>query len=147
LRTAVKREIAKLRILGVAHWRFRCYVVEYNLGVLDNWRREHQGDDKLLAKLDTRLRFLQQQPRDKWVRPYFDTLTDDCAGLGELRFEHMNVQYRFIGFASKEMEYTWLAAVTEKGGRFVPKDTCAIAQHRKRAVVADRSLAVDCDPD
>ncbi len=131
----------------MADWRFRCYVVADNLDVLDNWRREHEDDDKLLARLDTRLRYLRQQPREKWIRPYFDTLGEDCAGLGELRFEYKNVQYRFIGFASRGMEWTWLCAAIEKGEKFVPKSTCATAQGRKRAVVADRSLAVDCDPD
>jgi hypothetical protein len=131
----------------VADWRFRCYVVADNVDVLDNWRQAHEGDDKLLVKLDTRLRFLQQQPRDKWVRPYFDTLSDDCAGLGEIRFQYKNVQYRFIGFASGAEEYTWVLTATEKGDKFVPKNACEAAQRLKRAVIADRSLAVDCDPD
>jgi hypothetical protein len=132
----------------VADWRFRCYVVEDNVLVLDKWRREHAGDEKLLAKLDARLRFLQQQPRDKWVRPHFDTLSGDCAGLGELRFEYRNVQHRVIGFASAEMEWTWLMVAIERGGKFVPLDTCAIAQRRKKAAIADRSVVTrdyECD--
>ncbi len=131
----------------MADWRFRCYFVEDNVDVLDKWKRDHANDDKLLARLDTRLRFLQQQPRDKWVRPYFDTLSDDCEGLGELRFEYKNVQYRFIGFASGQMEYTWVMAAIEKSDKFVPVNTCETAQRLKRAVLADRSLAGDCDPD
>ena len=101
----------------------------------------------LLAKLDTRLRFLQQQSREFWRRPYFDTLSDDCSGLGEVRFEYRNIQHRILGFASGQMEYTFLMAAVERGDKFEPHDTCDIAQRRKRAALADRSLAVDCDTD
>ena len=131
----------------MANWRFRCYVVEDDLDVLDKWRQDHGGEDRLLAKLDTQLRFLQQQPRDKWIRPHFDTLSNDCAGLGELRLQHKNVQHRIIGFASGREEYTWLFAAKEIGGKFVPRDTCPTAQGRRTAVTSNRSLAVDCDPD
>jgi len=128
----------------MAAWAFRCYLINDN-DVLDEWRKANEADDKLLVKLDTRLRFLQQQPRDKWVRPYFDTLSDDCAGLGEVRFEHKNIQHRLIGFASGHLEFTFLMAVIEKGGKFVPLTTCTIAQTRKTQVLAERSLASDCD--
>lgn len=101
--------------------------------------------DQVQAKFDQRLRFLRQQPRDKWVRPYFDTLSAPCDGLGEVRFECGNVQYRPIGFASGAMEYTLVFIATEKGDKFIPKDTCASAQKRKAEVLADRSRADDCD--
>jgi hypothetical protein len=110
---------------------------------IDAWLRAQS--DKLQAKVDQRLRHLAQQPRDKWVRPYFDTLSDDCAGLGEVRLEVGNVQHRLLGFASGQREFTFVFWAVEKGGKFVPKDTCAIAQRRKAEVVADRSRAHDCD--
>lgn len=131
----------------MADWAFRCYLVRHGLDVLDEWRQLYDGDDKLLAKLDTRLRFLQQQSREFWRRPYFDTLSDDCSGLGEVRFEYRNIQHRILGFASGQMEYTFLMAAVERGDKFEPHDTCDIAQRRKRAALADRSLAVDCDTD
>jgi hypothetical protein len=131
----------------MADWQFRCYLVRPDLDVLDEWRAARDGDDALIAKLDTRLRFLKQQPRDRWTRPSFDTLSDDCAGLGEVRFEYKNVQYRPLGFASGKMEFTFVFVATEKGGKFVPKNACKVALERKAEVEADRSKARDCDPD
>ena len=130
----------------MAGWTYRCYVVSTD-DVLDQWRKTYEADDKLLARLDTRLRFLQQQPRDKWVRPYFDTLSGECSGLGEVRFEHRNIQHRIIGFASGQMEFCFVFAAIEKGDKFVPLSTCTISQARKREVVADRSRTRDCDCD
>lgn len=131
----------------MADWQFRCYLVGQDLDVLDEWRNANAADDALIAKLDTRLRFLRQQPRDRWVRPNFDTLGNDCSGLGEVRFEYKNVQYRPLGFASGKMEFTFVFVAIEKGGKFVPKNTCKVAQERKAEVEADRSKARDCDPD
>ena len=79
-------------------WTFRCYLDSRGSDVIDEWYRAQP--DALQAKFDTRMRYLQQQPRSSWIRPYFDTLSDDCAGLGELRLEWKNVQHRIIGFAS-----------------------------------------------
>lgn len=131
----------------MADWQFRCYLLGSEIDVLDEWRNAHAHDDALIAKMDTRLRFLRQQPRDRWVRPSFDTLSKDCAGLGEVRFEHKNVQYRPIGFSSGRMEFTFVFVATEKSDKFVPKNTCKVAQERKREVESDRSKARDCDPD
>lgn len=95
--------------------------------------------DKVQAKFDTRLRYLRQQPRDKWVRPYFDTLSGGCAGLGEIRFEYKNVQHRPIGFSSGEMEYTVLFFAIEKDNKFEPRTTCRQSQNRKIEVQRDES--------
>lgn len=124
-------------------WTFRCYLDANGADVIDAWLGAQ--NDKIQAKFDQRVRHLRQQPRDKWVRPYFDTLSDDCSGLGEIRFEVGNVQHRVIGFASDEMEFTLVFVATEKGGKFVPKDTCKSAQRRKTEVLADRTRAHDCD--
>lgn len=126
-------------------WEFRCYLVSDGRTALDEWLESQPVSAE--AKLDQRMRHLQQQPRDKWNRPSFDTLDDDCAGLGELRMVLKNVQYRVIGFASGEMEYTWLMVAKEVGGKFVPRNTCEIAQRRRAEVVKDRSKADACDFD
>jgi hypothetical protein len=123
-------------------WRFRCYVVNGEIDAIDEWY--DRQPDQLQAKFDTRMRFLQQTPRDKWVRPYFDTLGGECAGLGEVRFEWKNVQYRPIGFASGEMEFTLVFVAEERGGAFVPRNTCRRSQSRKAEVTRDRERARDC---
>jgi hypothetical protein len=126
-------------------WRFKCYLDEEGHDVINEWLDDQP--DALQAKVETRIRFLQQRERHEWVRPYFDTLHGDCNGIGELRLEFKNVQYRILGFASGAMEYTWLMITKEIGGSFVPKNACADAQKRKALVTADRRRARDCEFD
>ena len=109
----------------------------------DEWYREQP--EALQAKFDTRLRYLRQHPSSDWVRPYFDTLRKKCAGLGEIRFAWNKVQYRLIGFASGEMEFTLVFVAQEHGKRFVPPKTCEIAQARNAQVTTDRKRARVCD--
>ena len=127
----------------MAWWRFRCYLMDDGTDVIDAWYEAQPAP--LQAKFDTRMRFLQQNPRDKWVRPYFDTLGNECAGLGEVRFEWKNVQYRPIGFSSGEMEFTLVFVAEEHGGAFVPRNTCRQCQSRKAEVISHREKARDCD--
>ncbi len=120
----------------MAWWTFRCYLDADGMDVINEWREAQE--DKFQAKIDTRFKYLQQQPRECWTRPDFDTLKGVGKGLGELRLKYKNVQHRVIGFASGEMEYTWLLPAKEVGGKFVPKNACAIAQGRKLEVVEGR---------
>jgi hypothetical protein len=126
-------------------WCFRCYLDADGNDVIDAWYQAQS--EKLQAKFDARVRFLRQQPRGSWVRPYFDTLGEGCAGLGELRFEHKNVQWRIIGFASAQMEYTWVFVANEVGDKFEPKNTCSKSQERKAEIVNNRNKARDCNFD
>jgi hypothetical protein len=129
----------------LAVWVFRCYLNADGNDVIDQWRESQE--DRFQAKIDTRFKYLQQQPREGWVRPYFDTLSDDGRGLGELRIPFKNVEYRVIGFASGEMEYTWLLPAKEVGGKFVPKNACEIAQGRKIEVLEGRRQTCVCEFD
>jgi hypothetical protein len=126
-----------------AWWRFRCYLKKDGIDVIDEWYRLQP--EALQAKFDTRMRYLQQQPRDAWKRPYFDTLGGACAGLGEVRFEWKNVQYRPIGFASGEMEFTLVFVAEEHEDKFVPRRTCKVSQDRKTETQLDRDRASDCE--
>lgn len=128
--------------MGIS-WTFRCYLTERGTDVIDEWYREQP--EALQAKFDTRLRHLRQHPRSDWVRPYFDTLRKKCAGLGEIRFAWNKAQYRPIGFASGEMEFTLVFVAEEHGKRFVPPTTCQISQKRKAEVIANRKRARDCE--
>jgi protoheme ferro-lyase len=127
----------------MVRWTFRCYLDDDGSDVIETWYEAQPA--ALQAKFDTRMRYLQQNPRDKWVRPYFDTLRKECAGLGEVRFEWKNVQYRPIGFASGEMEFTLVFVAEERERAFVPRNTCQQCQSRKARVVANRERACDCD--
>src|SRR5438270_912131 len=126
-------------------WAFRCYCSLAGIDVIDEWYQAQP--DKLKAKFDTRMRYLQQQPRSAWVRPYFDTLSGDCAGLGEVRFEWKNVQYRPIGFSSGQLEFTLVMIAIERGRKFEPLSACKIAHTRKAEIAANRKRAHDCEFD
>jgi hypothetical protein len=135
--------VSNFGIFMCASWAFRCYLTERGTDVIDEW---YSGQPEALqAKFDTRIRYLRQHPRSEWVRPYFDTLGKKCAGLGEVRFEWNKVQYRPIGFASGELEFTLVFVAQERGRRFVPPTTCQISQNRKAEVLADRKRARVCD--
>ena len=107
----------------------RGLLTERGIDVIDEWYDAQP--EQLQAKFDTRVRYLRQRPRSDWVRPYFDSLGKKCAGLCEIRFEWNKVQYRPIGFASGEMEFTLVFVAKERGERFVPPTTCQISQSQK----------------
>jgi len=123
-------------------WTFRCYLTPSGVDAIEEWYEAQPA--KLRAKFDTRLRYLQQQPRSAWTRPYFDTLKGECAGLGEVRFEWGNVQHRPIGFFSGELEFTLVFVATERDDKFVPRTACETSQRRKREVLSNRGRAHDC---
>ncbi|WP_353448802.1 hypothetical protein [Sphingomonas aurantiaca] len=133
-------------------WTFRCYIEPRQRerpkadqqDIVEQWVSKIDNDG-FAAKLDTRLKYLAQQPRSLWELPSFRLLHGDCDGLGELRFLHDRVQQRLLGAATGEAEYTWLFAATEKGGKLVPKVACKIALMRLDEVIQDRSNARACD--
>lgn len=129
----------------MAWWVFRCYLDADGNDVIDQWREAQE--DKFQAKIDTRFKYLQQQPRDSWTRPYFDTLSDECEGLGELRIPYKNVEHRVIGFAMGVMTYVWVLPAKEVGGKFVPKNACQTAQGRKIEVMQGWRETRDCEFD
>lgn len=124
-------------------WTIRCYLDDKRNDVIDAWRQ--QQPEELQAKFDERVRYLRAQPRERWVRPYFDTLKGNCKGLGEIRFKYNNVQYRPLGFFSGKLEFTLVFIAQEKGGRFDPLSACEQGLKRKLEIEADRSRANDCD--
>lgn len=127
----------------MALWTIRCYLDANGVDVIDEWFET--VSDAVAAKFDTRMRYLQQQPPEAWKRPDFDTLHNEGAGLGEIRFEREKVNYRPIGFFSGRMEFTLLLVAIEKDRKFIPKSACKIAQRRKKEVIENRSRARDCE--
>lgn len=78
---------------------------------------------------------LAQIPFDEWNENLHKTLHGECSGLGEVRFESGNVQFRPLGFRSGEFEYTILFCALEKEGKFDPKTACKMALDRKAEVL------------
>jgi hypothetical protein len=116
-------------------WSIRCYTDERG-DAIDSWYFQQSED--LQAKFDTRIRYLRDQPNAFWCPPYFKLLDRECKGLGEIRFEYNNVQYRPLGFFSGQMEFTLLLVPTKKGNTFDPRSACEVGLKRKSLVIADK---------
>lgn len=111
-----------------ALWRFRCYVSGRGIDEIKRWYDE--GEPKMGAAFLSRLQTLSQLEAHQWELPYFRWLHGDCRGLGEVRFKANGVQHRPLGFLSGDT-FTLLFGAKEKGGKFLPKSACEIAQARK----------------
>jgi len=119
-----------------ARWAFRYYVAPNGeRDVRDSFER---GSKKLKGAFQSRVAWLAQLEFREWQGVAYKALHRECAGLGEIRFKADGVQQRPVGFRSGEAEFTILFWAREKGDKFVPRDTCAIAQARKREVESDR---------
>jgi Phage derived protein Gp49-like (DUF891) len=124
-------------------WDIRCYLDDDGIDVIDSWYRAQP--ERLQAKFDTKVRYLRAQPRERWVRPYFDQLKGPCKGLCEIRFEFNNVQYRPIGIFSGKMEFTLVLVAAKNGKRFDPSNTCHLGNRRKLEIESNRSKSHECD--
>jgi hypothetical protein len=124
-------------------WTFRSYHTDRGDRIFEDWHDTRP--DKFQAKIDTRLRYLRQQPLSKWNRPYAAVLHGDCAGLWEIILESMNVQWRPLGFISADMEFTFLFIAQERDDKWEPRNACESAQRRKAEVIANRNKAHDCE--
>lgn len=105
-------------------WTFCSYVSARGENVVETW---YDGlDDNAKAKVDTRLRYLQLQP--KWERPYFDMLAGKYSRLRKFRFQSGNVQYRPLGYFSARYEFTFLfPEAQERGNKWRPRGARDIA--------------------
>ena len=123
-------------------WSLRAYN-ENGQSILDEWYREQTG--KVRAAFRVRMQYLLQNKREKWVRPYYAPLKGACLGLGEVRIHANRVQHRPIGFVEIEaMEFTLVAFAREKGGKFIPGNTCSVGQRRKMECQNDRGATREC---
>lgn len=117
-------------------WTFRTYRTSSGEDEIDVWYQSLRSKNK--AKMLVRLQYLGDQPRDGWKRPYFDSLSGECSGLGEIRLKIDRTQFRLIGaFGPEREEFTILLVAVEKDSKFEPRDTCEIAQRRKKEVLTE----------
>lgn len=124
-------------------WNLRCYVSSRGVDEIRAW---YDGmKPAVRAKFDSRIKFLVQRTRSDWKRPLFDLLGDDGKGLGEVRFEVGNVQYRPLGFFSPNMTFTLVFCAEERDGEFVPKDATKIALRRRQEIEDDQERSRECD--
>ncbi len=73
-------------------------------------------------------------------RPSVGHLTgQECHGLIEVRVSCKRQRYRPLAYyGPEEGQVTLLIGAREKGGRFEPKDACAIAQRRIKSIESGR---------
>lgn len=99
----------------------------------------HGNIDKFVwLEFKTALKFLDGQPPVNWVRPYIGTLSKECKGLIEIRFDVGSVEYRPIAYYSGKQEVTILFFATERDNKFDPPTACQIAQRRKDEIEKDK---------
>lgn len=68
-------------------WAFKTYIDKQGSDAIQEWHADKHTSVQARAKFRSRLRTLGGLAKVEWRRPLFDTLTDDCAGLWEIRFE------------------------------------------------------------
>jgi hypothetical protein len=121
----------------------RAYLLDDNADVISVWYDQYAGQPKVRAKLDMRMLHLRPRRRDErdgWNRPYYDTLE---RGVGEVRFEIGNIQYRPIGFfGPAREEFTFLLFAIEQSDRLQPRNAIDEAVRRRGVVQSDPSRSV-----
>jgi hypothetical protein len=118
-------------------WTFRSYVFPDGAEAVALWYEAQSV--KVQAKFDQRLRNLRQMEPHEWRNETFSKQLDgNCDGLVEIRFKADRVQQRPLGFYGPwQMEFTIVFFATEIGGRFVPRNACAIGLERKNEVLGN----------
>ena len=124
-------------------WRLMSYVTSGGREVVGDWFEAQP--EAVQAAFLVRLEYLLACPRPEWKRESFDLLSGPCRGLAEIRFKANKVQHRPVGFFGPDRAaFTILICAEERGGRFVPKSTCDIAQKRRSEIIADAGRAIEC---
>ena len=119
------------------HWTFYDYVDEKGQNLINLWLNNEGKRAK--ATLNSRIMILESIPPGKWTRPRVDTLSDECAGLFEIRAEKSRVQYRLLGFHGPEERCPTLAIGIIKPGKKVRIEDCKAALDIKKIVEAQPS--------
>jgi hypothetical protein len=114
----------------------KAFVLDDGGNVVSSWYTEHARATKVMARLDMRMIYLRQLPRENWVRPYYDTLRD---GVGEVRFEINRINYRPLGyFGPNRDEFTFLFFCKKKS-QFEPRNAIDIAASRRKLIESCRA--------
>lgn len=122
-------------------WTYRSFAVA-ETDVVSDWLATYAGDSysRLRAKLDVRMTYLRDQPI--WKDPFYHPLTGQ-KGIGAVRFEYLNVQYRPLGFFGPGAKtFTFVYFATEKGNKYLPKNCLQEAINRMKAVNAEPAKAL-----
>jgi len=109
----------------------KAYVLNDGGDVVTSWVGRYGQQPKVMARMDALMIHLRQQPKDGWIRPYYDTLSD---GIGEVRFKVMNILHRPLGFFGPDRnDFTFLFFATKKA-KFDPPNAIDTAVSRKAEI-------------
>ncbi|MBI4298923.1 MAG: type II toxin-antitoxin system RelE/ParE family toxin [Chloroflexi bacterium] len=115
-----------------SEFTFYDYIDDTGSNTIHSWL--NSIDIRAKEKLNKRLLYLEGTSHGNWKRPLVDTLTDDCAGLFEVRARLQGQQYRILGSHSiGQKTPTLLYAFIKKGDR-VPADACQEAFRREAEI-------------
>lgn len=113
-------------------WTFRCYMDERKRKLQESWYKG--SSPEVRGKFLSRLKYLAARERKEWIRPYFDILSDEGKGLGEIRFKENRTEHRPLGFFSPGRVFTFVFFAIEKSGRFKPGSACSTGLTRKAEI-------------
>ena len=126
----------------MAEWGFRCYIDETGVDVIRDWH--DNSSEEVRGRFYSRLRILRSLHASRWKREPYDTLDEDGAGLGEIRFDADRKAQRPLGFhIFKEKVFVIVLCATKKGDKWDPRNAITEAQKRKQEVLNDGKRARD----
>jgi hypothetical protein len=122
-------------------WTFRSYVDRDGTDVIKEW---FDGATKQArGGFRSKLRILGSLPKGEWRRPLFDTLSGDCKGLWEVRFDAAGVPWRPLGFFDGTAVFILVICATKDGDRWKPGKACEIGLTRKADILANPARCHD----
>lgn len=122
-------------------WTFRSYIDRAGTDVIQEWF--NGATIKARGGFRSKLRILGNLPKEEWRRPLFDTLSDDCKGLWEIRFEAAGVPWRPLGFFDGTSVFILVICATKDDNRWIPGNACRIGLERKTEILANPARCHD----
>src|SRR5712691_4954389 len=126
---------------------FRSYVDRNGTDVIREWFYDRETTKQARAKFLNKLRNLSRLDRNEWRRPLYDTLGEECAGLGEIRFEANNVPWRPLGFFQTDDDgndvFTLVICASKDEHGWIPRNACTLGLRRKEEIFTNPARAHD----
>jgi hypothetical protein len=122
-------------------WTFRSYVGQDGSDVIKDWYDSAESQTR--GAFRSKLQYLGRIDKLQWRRPVFDTLSGDCDGLWEIRFEANGKPWRPLGFFQGTSTFTLVICATKNGRRWIPSNACSVGLNRKAEILHDAERCHD----
>lgn len=124
-------------------WTFLDFVNDNGVNLVREWTQRMPPIAK--QRFTTRIELLEVTPVLQ-TAGYTTVLEGECDGLFEIKFTANRIQWRPLAYYGPgRRQVTILAGATEKGGRLMPRNACAMALARRDLVQSDRRYVCDHD--